>query len=152
MTRPLSAMLGRILCAEASVVGRQAAVPSTAARRHERLVHPRRSSRKSRSRADDIRGTPGQDGRPPQCRLRMQGARMTRSRPITPVAGAAVLALTALAAAACGGGSTATAATQAPKRTAAQTSKPAARHAPTVRLAETRLGTILVDSRGRTLY
>jgi predicted lipoprotein with Yx(FWY)xxD motif len=77
---------------------------------------------------------------------------MTRSRPITPVAGAAVLALTALAAAACGGGSTATAATQAPKRTAAQASTPAARHAPTVRVAETRLGKILVDSRGRTLY
>ena len=70
---------------------------------------------------------------------------MTRSRPITFLAGAALLPLTALALAACGGGGSATAASQAPKLAAA-------RHAPTVRVAKTRLGKILVDSRGRTLY
>jgi predicted lipoprotein with Yx(FWY)xxD motif len=69
---------------------------------------------------------------------------MTRSRPITLLAGAALLPLTALAVAGCGGGGSATAASQAPK--------PAARHAATVRVAKTRLGKVLVDSRGRTLY
>ena len=71
---------------------------------------------------------------------------MTRSRPITLLAGAALLPVTALALAGCGsGGSSATAASQAPKPAAA-------RQAPTVRVAKTRLGKILVDSRGRTLY
>ena len=72
---------------------------------------------------------------------------MTRSRPITLLAGAALLPLTALAA--CGSGSNVTAASQAPKPAAAHS---AARHAPTVRVAKTRLGKILVNSRGRTLY
>ena len=72
---------------------------------------------------------------------------MTRSRPITFLAGAALLPLSALSLAACGGGgSSATAASPAPKPAAA------ARHAPTVSVAKTRLGKILVNSRGRTLY
>jgi predicted lipoprotein with Yx(FWY)xxD motif len=76
-----------------------------------------------------------------------------RSRPITILAGAALPALTALAVAACGGGSSATAASQAPTPAAvARAPKPAAGHAATVRVAETRLGKILVNSRGRTLY
>jgi predicted lipoprotein with Yx(FWY)xxD motif len=77
---------------------------------------------------------------------------VTRSRPITLLAGAALVPLTALALAACGGGSSATAASQAPKPAAARAPKPAARSAPTVRVAKTRLGKILVNSRGRTLY
>jgi predicted lipoprotein with Yx(FWY)xxD motif len=77
-----------------------------------------------------------------------QGASVTRSRPITFLAGAAPLALTALAVAACGSGST-TATSQAPKAAAP---KSAARQVPTVRVARTGLGRVLVDSRGRTLY
>jgi predicted lipoprotein with Yx(FWY)xxD motif len=77
---------------------------------------------------------------------------VTRSRPITLLAGAALLLLTALGAAACGGGSSATAASQAPKPAAARATQPAARHTPTVRVRKTRLGKILVNSRGRTLY
>jgi predicted lipoprotein with Yx(FWY)xxD motif len=77
---------------------------------------------------------------------------VSRSRPITLLAGAAFLPLTALAAAACGGGSSATAASQAPNPAAARATQPAARHAPTVRVSNTRLGKILVNSRGRTLY
>ena len=73
---------------------------------------------------------------------------MTRSRPLTLLAGAALLPLTALALAACGGDSSATAASQAPKPAAAR----AAKSVPTVRVAKTRLGKILVNSRGRTLY
>ena len=73
---------------------------------------------------------------------------MTRSRPLTLLAGAALLPLTALTLAACGGGSSATASSQAPKPAAARATK----HAPTVHVARTRLGKLLVDSRGRTLY
>jgi predicted lipoprotein with Yx(FWY)xxD motif len=70
---------------------------------------------------------------------------VTRSRPITFLSGAALTALLALSVAACGGGNSATASSQA--------AKPAtARHTPTVRVATTRLGKILVNSRGRTLY
>jgi predicted lipoprotein with Yx(FWY)xxD motif len=73
---------------------------------------------------------------------------MTRSRPITFLASAAVIPLVALAVAACGGGGTATAspppapskATTAPTKTA------------TVRVAKSSLGSILVDATGRTLY
>jgi predicted lipoprotein with Yx(FWY)xxD motif len=73
---------------------------------------------------------------------------MTRSRPFTFVASAAVVPLVALAVAACGGGAAATASppsaaskiTTAPTKTA------------TVRVANGRLGRILVDSTGRTLY
>jgi predicted lipoprotein with Yx(FWY)xxD motif len=70
---------------------------------------------------------------------------MTRSRSIAFLAGAAVIPITALAVG-CGGsgGGNATAAAPPPKTT----STPAA----TVRVANTHLGKILVDSKGRTLY
>ena len=77
---------------------------------------------------------------------------MSRSRPITLLAGAALMPLTALAVAACGGGGSATAATKAPTSAATKAPKSAAPHAPTIRVAKTRLGKALVDSRGRTLY
>jgi predicted lipoprotein with Yx(FWY)xxD motif len=77
-----------------------------------------------------------------------QGASVTRSRPITLLAGVTLVPLTALAVAGCGGGNSATAASQTP----AHTSQSAARHAPTVSVAKTHLGKILVNSRGRTLY
>ncbi len=69
---------------------------------------------------------------------------MTRGRPIALLAGAAVIPLTALAIG-CGGSdnSNATAATPAPKTTSAP---------PAVRVANTHLGKILVDSKGQTLY
>jgi predicted lipoprotein with Yx(FWY)xxD motif len=69
---------------------------------------------------------------------------MTRSTPITFLASAAVIPLTALAVAACGGGGAATAAPAPPKTTSGA---PA-----TVGVAKTGLGNILVDSQGRTLY
>ena len=70
---------------------------------------------------------------------------MTRTRPIAFLSSAAVVPLMALAVAACGGsgGSAATAAT--PPKTTHATSA-------TVSLANTGLGSILVDSPGRTLY
>jgi predicted lipoprotein with Yx(FWY)xxD motif len=77
---------------------------------------------------------------------------MSRGRPITLLAGAALMPLTALAVAACGGGGSATAATKAPTSAATKAPKSAAPHAPTVRVAKTHLGKALVDSRGRTLY
>jgi predicted lipoprotein with Yx(FWY)xxD motif len=64
---------------------------------------------------------------------------MTQSRSITFLAGAALIALTALAIAGCGGGG-ATASTS-PAKTGA-----------TVGTADTDLGKVLVDSKGRTLY
>jgi predicted lipoprotein with Yx(FWY)xxD motif len=68
---------------------------------------------------------------------------MTHSRPITFLASAAVIPLAALAIAACGGGgSAATAATQ-------NTSSGASA---TVGVANSSLGSILVNSTGRTLY
>jgi predicted lipoprotein with Yx(FWY)xxD motif len=77
---------------------------------------------------------------------------MSRTRPITLLAGAALMPLSALAVAACGGGGSATAATSTPTPAATPAPKSAAPHAPTVRVAKTRLGKVLVDSRGRTLY
>jgi predicted lipoprotein with Yx(FWY)xxD motif len=68
---------------------------------------------------------------------------MTRSRPIAFLASAAVVPLIALVVAGCGGGNAATAAT-APRTTHATSA--------TVSLANTGLGSILVDSTGRTLY
>jgi predicted lipoprotein with Yx(FWY)xxD motif len=69
---------------------------------------------------------------------------MTRTRPIAFLSSAAVVPLIALAVAACGGsGNAATAAT--PPKTTHATSA-------TVSLASTGLGSILVDSTGRTLY
>ena len=70
---------------------------------------------------------------------------MTRSRLIAFLASAAVVPLTALSVAACGGGNSgASASTTPPKTTSAQS--------PIVRVANSRLGKILVDSQGRTLY
>jgi predicted lipoprotein with Yx(FWY)xxD motif len=77
---------------------------------------------------------------------------MSRGRPTTLLAGAALMPLTALAVAACGGGGSATAATKEPTSAATKAPKSAAPHAPTVRVAKTHLGKALVDSRGRTLY
>jgi predicted lipoprotein with Yx(FWY)xxD motif len=73
---------------------------------------------------------------------------MTRSRPITVLASAVVIPLTALAVAACGGGGAATAAAPPapPKAT------PATTHSAIIRVGNSRLGRILVDSAGRTLY
>jgi predicted lipoprotein with Yx(FWY)xxD motif len=69
---------------------------------------------------------------------------MTRSRPLTFLAGAALIPLAALAVAGCGGGGKATA-SQAPAKTASG-------RAPTVGVAKTDLGKVLVDSKGRTIY
>jgi predicted lipoprotein with Yx(FWY)xxD motif len=77
---------------------------------------------------------------------------VSRGRPITVLAGAALVPLTALAVAACGGGGSATAATDEPATAATPAPASAAPHAPTVGVAKTRLGEALVDSRGRTLY
>jgi predicted lipoprotein with Yx(FWY)xxD motif len=73
---------------------------------------------------------------------------MTRSRPITLLASAVVIPLVALAVAACGGGGAATAA--APPAASKTTTTPT--KTATVRVAKSRLGRILVDSTGRTLY
>ena len=67
---------------------------------------------------------------------------MTRSRPITFLASAAVIPLTALAVAACGGGGAATAS---PPKTSTGPSA-------TLGVASSSLGSILVNSTGRTLY
>ncbi len=67
---------------------------------------------------------------------------MTRSRPITFLATVAVIPLVALAVAACGGGGAATAAK--PKTSSGASA--------TVGVANSSLGSILVDSTGRTLY
>src|SRR4051794_39852173 len=68
---------------------------------------------------------------------------MTRSKPITFLAGAALVPLTALAVG-CGGSGNSTAATTPPKTASGQ--------AATVGGANSSLGNILVDSQGRTLY
>jgi len=68
---------------------------------------------------------------------------MIRKRPITYLAGAALLALSALSIAACGGGGAS--ASVAPPKSADG-------HAATLGTANTGLGKILVDSHGRTLY
>jgi predicted lipoprotein with Yx(FWY)xxD motif len=67
---------------------------------------------------------------------------MTRSRPIHLLASAAVIPLVALAVAACGGGGAATAAT--PKTSTGASA--------TIGVANTSLGSTLVNSTGRTLY
>jgi predicted lipoprotein with Yx(FWY)xxD motif len=82
---------------------------------------------------------------------------MHRSRPITLLTGAALIPLTALAVAGCGGGGSATAASKAPAAAATPAAatpapKSGTPHGPTVRVATTRLGKVLVDARGRTLY
>jgi predicted lipoprotein with Yx(FWY)xxD motif len=68
---------------------------------------------------------------------------MTRSRPITFLASGAVIPVAALALAACGGGGGA--ATASPPKTSTGASA-------TVGVAKTNLGSILVDSQGRTVY
>jgi predicted lipoprotein with Yx(FWY)xxD motif len=75
---------------------------------------------------------------------------MTRSRPITFLASAAAIPLVALTVAACGGGGAATAA--APPATSTTTATTAPAKTVTVGVAKSRLGSILVDSAGRTLY
>jgi predicted lipoprotein with Yx(FWY)xxD motif len=67
---------------------------------------------------------------------------MTRSRPLTFLASAVVIPLVALAVAACGGGGAATAATAKASNGASAT----------VGIAKSSLGSILVNSTGRTLY
>jgi predicted lipoprotein with Yx(FWY)xxD motif len=67
---------------------------------------------------------------------------MARSKPITFLASAAVIPLVAVAVAACGGGGAATAAS--PKTSSGASA--------TVDVANSSLGSILVDSTGRTLY
>jgi predicted lipoprotein with Yx(FWY)xxD motif len=74
---------------------------------------------------------------------------MTRSRPITFLASGAAIPLAALAVAGCGGSSPAKAAAPPPPQAAPT---PAAIHRATVRVASSRLGRVLVDSAGRTLY
>ena len=73
---------------------------------------------------------------------------MTRSRPITFLASAAVIPLSALAVAACGGGAAATASPPPAATKTTTTRIPTA----TVRVANSSLGRILVDSTGHTLY
>jgi predicted lipoprotein with Yx(FWY)xxD motif len=75
---------------------------------------------------------------------------MTRSRPIAFLASAAAIPLAALGVAACGGGGAATAAQPPAPSTTATTTTPT--KTPTVRVANSRLGRILVDSTGHTLY
>jgi predicted lipoprotein with Yx(FWY)xxD motif len=75
---------------------------------------------------------------------------MTSRKPFT-LLGTAAIPLAALAVVGCGGGGgSANAAPAHPKTTTH--AKTAVRHLPTVRVATTHLGKILVDSRGRTLY
>jgi predicted lipoprotein with Yx(FWY)xxD motif len=73
---------------------------------------------------------------------------MTASKSITFLASTAVIPLTALAVAACGGGGAATAS---PPPAASKTATAPTQIA-TVRVANSRLGRILVDSTGRALY
>jgi predicted lipoprotein with Yx(FWY)xxD motif len=75
---------------------------------------------------------------------------MTRSRPITFLAGAALIPLVALAVAACGSGGAATAAS--PPPASKSTAKTPSGSPATVGVATSSLGSILVDSRGRTVY
>ena len=75
---------------------------------------------------------------------------MTRSRPITFLASAAVMPLIALAVAACGGGAAATAAP--PPAPSTTTTTTTTTTTATVRVAKSSLGSILVNASGRTLY
>src|SRR4051794_13203908 len=76
----------------------------------------------------------------PYCR----GARMMSRTPLTLLASAVVIPLTALALASCGGGNDATAASAPPKTASGQSA--------TVGVGTTNLGKVLVDGQGRTLY
>ena len=80
---------------------------------------------------------------------------MTRSRPITVLATAAVIPLAALAVAACGGSAAATASPPPPAAASKSTTAPSkttTAKTATLRIANSRLGRILVDSTGHTLY
>ena len=72
---------------------------------------------------------------------------MRRSRPITSLASAALIPLSALAVAACG-----SATASPPASTATSTAKTSSAASATVGVANSGLGPILVDSQGRTLY
>jgi predicted lipoprotein with Yx(FWY)xxD motif len=71
----------------------------------------------------------------------------TRSTPTRYLAAAAAIPLAAVVLAGCGGGNSSNASS--PAKPAA---KPAASHGATIRTAKTSLGTILVDSKGDTIY
>jgi predicted lipoprotein with Yx(FWY)xxD motif len=80
---------------------------------------------------------------------------MIRSRPTTFLAGVAVISLAALALVACGAGGAATASPaplETTTATAASKAAPAHSKTATVRVANSRLGRILANSTGRTLY
>ena len=79
---------------------------------------------------------------------------MTRSRPLTFLASAAVIPLAGLAVAACGGGSAATAAQSSARSTTTTVTTPirTPSKSAAVRVAKSSLGSILVNSAGRTLY
>src|SRR3954451_25284872 len=73
-----------------------------------------------------------------------RGARMMSRTPLTLLASAVVIPLTALALASCGGGNDATAASPPPKTANGKSA--------TLGVATSGLGKILVDGQGRTLY
>jgi predicted lipoprotein with Yx(FWY)xxD motif len=74
---------------------------------------------------------------------------MTSRKPFASLGATALIPLVALVAG-CGGGGSATAAQAPPKTTS--TAKTAVSHTPTVHVATTSLGKVLVNSHGRTLY
>jgi predicted lipoprotein with Yx(FWY)xxD motif len=76
---------------------------------------------------------------------------MIPRKPLTVLGTAGLIPLAALAVVGCGGGGSSASAAQAHPKPAPH-AKTAATHVATVRVATTRLGKILVDSRGRTLY
>jgi predicted lipoprotein with Yx(FWY)xxD motif len=76
---------------------------------------------------------------------------MLRSRPITFLAGAAVIPLVALAVAACGGGGAAATAAPPPAPSTTTTTTATTKTA-NVRVAKSSLGSILVNAGGHTLY
>ena len=76
---------------------------------------------------------------------------MTLARPRNFLAGAAVLPLAAVLVAGCGGGSSAPSAAATPPA-APPTANSAASSTPTVRVANSSLGRIVVDAHGRTVY
>jgi predicted lipoprotein with Yx(FWY)xxD motif len=75
---------------------------------------------------------------------------VTAKKPFTLLGTAAVIPLAALAVIGCGGGGSASAATAQSKPP--PHAKTVAQRVPTVHVATTRLGKVLVNSRGRTLY
>src|SRR6476646_10065324 len=98
------------------------------------------------------KATPGpMTGPPPASNIKgvyqSEGVTMTRSKPIMFLAGALALPLAALAVAGCGGGSSGGSASA-----AATTSTPSGGSATVDSASVGGLGTVLVDSQGRTLY